>query len=135
MMKQMAARWAGALIVVSALCTTPMAQTAGSGTAGSEKGYELLPGLDQRLIDTTADPCLDFFQYACGNFSRLYPIPSDRSAFGTGGMIAEYTQHALHTMLEKAAAGGAGRTPNEQKIGDTYPTPRAWMWTRSTRRE
>ena len=92
----------------------------GAGAASAEKTYQLLPGLDKRLIDTTADPCTDFFKYACGNFEKLYPIPSDRSSFGTGAMIAEYTQNVLHTMLEKAAAGGSGRNPNEQKIGDNY---------------
>ena len=118
-------KWTGtglamALVLVSALCITSTAQTATAGTASSEKTYELLPGLDKHLIDTTADPCVDFFQYACGNFTKLYPIPNDRSAFGTGAMIVEYTQQVLHTMLERAAAGGAGRSPNEQKIGDTY---------------
>ena len=80
----------------------------------------LLPGLDTRLIDKTADPCVDFFQYACGNFNKLYPIPPDRSRYGTGTIIADHTEHVLHTMLETAAAGGPRRTPNEQKIGDFY---------------
>jgi putative endopeptidase len=119
-MKWIATGLAIALVLASALCITSTAQTATAGTASSGKTYELLPGLDKHLIDSVADPCVDFFQYACGNFTRLYPIPNDRSAFGTGAMIAEYTQHVLHTMLEKAAAGGAGRSPNEQKIGDTY---------------
>ncbi len=38
----------------------------------------------------------------------------------TGAIIADYTEHVLHAMLEKAAAGGASRTPNEQKTGDSY---------------
>ena len=79
-----------AFIVVSVLCTPLIAQTPGAGSSAG-KTYELLPGLDKHLIDTNADPCVDFFLYACGNFSKLYPIPSDRSAFGTGAMIAEYT--------------------------------------------
>src|ERR1700737_2918667 len=115
--------WVGFAVVVllvSGCFTSAMAQTAQPATPATEKTYEHLPGLDPRLIDTAADPCTDFFQYACGNFAKLYPIPNDRSGFGTGAMIAEYTEHVLHNLLEKSATGGAGRSANEQKIGDTY---------------
>jgi putative endopeptidase len=97
-----------------------MAQTQTKGSPDSEKAYDRLPGLDKQLIDTAADPCADFAQYACGNFSKLYPIPNDRSGFGPGAMVAEYNQRVLHGMLEKAAEGGSNRSANEQKIGDYY---------------
>jgi endothelin-converting enzyme/putative endopeptidase len=107
-------------MMVSALCILSPAQAPASGTAGPQKTVERLSGLDTRFIDTTADPCQNFFQYACGNFSKLYPIPPDRAGYGTGAMLYDYNEYVLHSMLEKAAGGGAGRAPNEQKVGDAY---------------
>src|SRR5437588_824283 len=97
-----------AIIILFALGATLMAQTPLAAPAGPEKAPKLLPGLDKELIDATADPCVDFFQYSCGNFPKLYPIPNDRSSYGTGAIIGEYTEYTLHAMLVKAAAGVAG---------------------------
>jgi putative endopeptidase len=106
------------LLVICGLCSVSASQAASNN---SEKKPELLSsGLDKRFIDTGADPCVDFFQYACGNFTKYYPIPNDRSGYGTGSMIADRNEYILHSMLERAAAGGVERTPNEQKIGDYY---------------
>ncbi|MGD0515330.1 MAG: M13 family metallopeptidase [Terriglobales bacterium] len=119
----MIGRWAAIIViafVVSAICASVVAQTPSKDTPDTGKAFDRLPGLDKQLIDASADPCVDFSGYACGNFSKLYPIPSDRSGFGPGAMVAEYNQTVLHTMLEKAAAGGAERSANEQKIGDYY---------------
>jgi endothelin-converting enzyme/putative endopeptidase len=105
-----------AVLLLAACGTVGYAQTS---SAQNEKP-ERVPGLVPAFIDKTADPCTDFFKYACGNFSKLHPIPPDRSGFGIGSMLFDYNQSILQSILDKAAAGGASRSANEQKIGDYY---------------
>src|SRR5271166_5800159 len=73
------------VVAMMLMAATAFAQTSKANSAS--ENYDLLPGLDKQLIDTSANPCVDFFQYACGNFSKLHPIPNDRASFGTGAMI------------------------------------------------
>ena len=36
--------------------------------------YQLSPAFDTSAIDTKADPCQDFYKFACGNFASLHAI-------------------------------------------------------------
>jgi putative endopeptidase len=108
----------GASFAICLPITTAQTMTA----VATEKSSPLPSGLDKRFLDTTADPCVNFSQYSCGNFNKLYPIPEDRSAYGTGALVHEHTEQALHSLLEKVESNDSSRTPNEQKIGDFYAT-------------
>ncbi|KAL1491391.1 hypothetical protein ABEB36_011995 [Hypothenemus hampei] len=52
-------------------------------------------------MDHTADPCIDFFQYACGTWNKKHVIPEDRSSISTFEVMADQLQLILKDVLEE----------------------------------
>ena len=82
--------------------------------------YVPISGFDLTSIDRTVDPCNDFYKFACGKFAANHPIPADQPSVDTFYSLFNVNTQSLRGILEKAAAGGAGGTADEQKIGDYY---------------
>ncbi|CAL7942059.1 unnamed protein product [Xylocopa violacea] len=52
-------------------------------------------------MDRTAEPCVNFFQFACGTWNRRHVIPDDRSSISTFGVLADQLQVILKRILEE----------------------------------
>jgi endothelin-converting enzyme/putative endopeptidase len=75
---------------------------------------------DVKAMDKTADPCKNFYQYACGSWMKANPIPPDQAHWGRFDELAERNRESLHQILEEAAKPSPNRDADTQKIGDYY---------------
>jgi endothelin-converting enzyme/putative endopeptidase len=55
---------------------------------------------DASAIDKSAEPCTDFYQYACGTWIKTHPIPPDRSAWDPYYELQEKNAAIVRGILE-----------------------------------
>jgi predicted metalloendopeptidase len=100
------------MLLIAVLCS---AQTSPSSSTLPKE----IPGFDVTAIDKTADPCVDFYQYSCGNWMKNNPIPADKSRWGRFDELQEHNFYLLRDILTEAQAPGK-RTAIETMVGTYY---------------
>ena len=98
---------AGALVVLMACNNEP-----------KEEAYT---AFDTSLLDTSVEPCENFFQYSAGGWIANNPIPETESRWGRFDQLAEENKKRMKGILEEyAAKSDLQKGSDEQLIGDMF---------------
>jgi putative endopeptidase len=78
------------------------------------------PSLDLTSMDRSVNPCVDFYKYSCGGWSKKNPMPADQGSWDVYAKLTLDNERFLWGILDEAAKPSADRTPAQSKIGDYF---------------
>jgi putative endopeptidase len=101
-------------VVLAVVFLAPLGLPAGAEQTDPSKGV-------LETLDPKADPCVDFYDYACGGWLASYKLPADEVSYTRSfSSIDDRNLDLLHGLLEDAAKDTASTDANWQKIGAFY---------------
>ena len=94
------------------------------GACGNPKQEEVstptLLGFDKSLMDTTANPCDDFYRYAAGGWMDANPIPGTESRWSMFNVLSKQNDERIREILEEKLDKTPAKGSPEQLVRDMY---------------
>jgi putative endopeptidase len=121
-MKELGMIRIGTALVFAVLGSAALGQSTPASHSSAEMPQAPPPivrGFDLSAIDKSADACTDFYQYACGNWTKDNPTPSEQVHWVRSySLLQERNFYELRQELTKAAAKPA--SPLQKQYGDFF---------------
>ncbi len=108
-----------AVPVVTVAAAIALATAATAAEGGTLTPKEISDTV-KAAMDPSADPCKDFYQYACGGWIKNTPLPSDRARWTRSFSVIQEANREFIDKILKDAAANPGSDPDRKQLGDFY---------------
>ncbi len=81
---------------------------------------QLKSGIDLVNLDKTVSPKEDFFDYACGGWAKLNPLPAAYSRYGSFDKLAEDNGKRINSILGELMEKNFDKGTTEWKLSELY---------------
>lgn len=88
-------------------------------TGWAEDSIGKIPRFSIEALDRSVDPKADFYRFACGNWLKANPVPSDKARWSGFEELQQLNWNQIHGLLESAASATAPSAIVRQ-VGDFY---------------